>query len=153
MDDLEIKNKEQSQLLFFNEALEYFNENNIIMNQDLEQQDISNTLSNILREEMLAQMNNLKELLLKHPDIKIEELSDEEKQLFHEFIKNYSICPICKSFNHYYNLRDFFFGKNQDLLTDLLKLMKLKKKKFKKLDVNFGIPCCNCFKQYFQNEK
>jgi hypothetical protein len=150
MDDIKIKKQEEKQLIFFNEALEYFNDNMLIPR---ERAETMNHTSNILREEMLIELSNLKELLLNCPDIKYDALTEGQKQTFHKFISNYSKCPICNSFNHYYNLKNLFFGEDQDLLSDLLKLIKIKSRKFKYLNINFGIPCCNCFKQYFQEEE
>ncbi len=149
MDELLFKKEEEKQLIFFNEALEYFNENMFIAQES----NLINQNSNILREEMLNELENLKELLLNHPDIKYDSLSEEEKQNFQEFIRSYAICPICGSFNHYYNLKTLFFSENQDLLSDLVKLMKIKNKKFRNLNISFGIPCCNCFKLHLQRDE
>ena len=149
MDELTIEKEEEKQLIFFNEALEYFNDNMIISQENNE---TYNRISNILREEMLTELENLKELLLNCPDIKFEALTEEQKELFEEFIKNYSKCPVCQGFNHYYNLRNLFFSENKEFLLELLRLKQGKSNKFRKLDINFGIPCCNCFKKYFQQE-
>ena len=148
MDDLLLKKEVDKQLIFFNEALEYFNENMLIPSES----DVLNQSSNVLREQMLNELENLKELLLSCPDIKFESLTEDEKQNFKEFIRNYSICPVCEGYNHFYNLKNLFFSENQELLSDLLKLMKIKNTNFKNLNISFGIPCCNCFKRYLQKE-
>ena len=152
MDSIKLKKEEDKQLIFFNEALEYFNEN-IHIPQEFEEENRLNHSSNILREEMLSELSNLKELLLTFSDIKYESLTEEEKQNFQEFIRNYSHCPICNSFNHYHNLITFFFGEDQKLLSDLLDLMRIRNRKLKNLNIEFGIPCCDCFKQYFHIEE
>jgi len=150
MDDLLLKKEEDKQLIFFNEALEYFDDN-LSKPQDRPEKLYRN--SNILREEMLEELENLKELLLHWPDIKFDKLSDEQKKIFQDFIRNFSICPVCGGFNHYYNLKNVFFSEDKQLLLDLLRLIKRKDQKFRKLNINFGIPCCTCFKKYFQQQE
>jgi GTPase SAR1 family protein len=76
----------------------------------------------------------------------------EEKD-YKQFEKKFSICPICKRKNHYENLKEFYFGKEQELMImrdKFLEIENVLQYKIKKLDINLGIPCCQCFKKYFK---
>ena len=145
------KNRKNKDLLFFNEAAEYFdhfNDNNFLDCQNL---DISE--ENQLRDEMLSELNHLKDLIINNPDLKFNALSEEEKSSFYDFIRQYSICPICGSFNHYYNLKKFYFDENCiSIRNNLIEFMNLSKEKIRNYNLNFGIPCCSCFKKNFVKE-
>ena len=146
-----IKRKPKDFLLF-SEALEYFNrfdKRDFIFDQEIEHLN-----PNQLRDEMLNELNNLKSIISNHPDLKFNKLTDEEKECFTEFIKFYSICPICGSFLHYNNMRKLFFDEEkQDLIKYLTEIMKMRNKKLNKYDLNIGIPCCACYKEIFEEEK
>ncbi|MFX1312315.1 MAG: hypothetical protein ACFFHD_06850, partial [Promethearchaeota archaeon] len=135
-------------LKFFNEAAEYldkFNTKDILLNEE----SIRNrSTTNYLRDEMLIELNNLRNILVKNPDLKIESLTKEEKKLFFEFIKFYRFCPICGIQNHYFNLKQIFFDKEkQNLKQELIRLMIYKKEKLKKSNINLGVLCCDCYKK------
>ena len=140
------KNKKES-LLFFNEAIEYFdkfNSQDMLLNRS-ENEDNCN--ANFLRNSMLNELNNLKNIIENNPDLKIEALSEAERDIFYKFMKFYRICPICGNHNHYFNLKQLFFNENKKiLLKDLIEFMDVKNKKFRNYNLNFGIPCCNCYK-------
>ncbi|HEY0090555.1 MAG TPA: hypothetical protein VGB37_17015 [Candidatus Lokiarchaeia archaeon] len=142
------KNRTNKNLIFFNEAVEYFDhfkDNNFLNSQNL---DI--TEENQLRDEMLSELNHLKDLIINNPDLKFNALSEEEKGFFYEFVRRYSICPICGTFNHYYNLKKFYFDENCIALrNNLIEFMNLSKEKIRNYNLNFGIPCCSCFKKSF----
>ncbi|MCK4285937.1 MAG: hypothetical protein KAX18_07030, partial [Candidatus Lokiarchaeota archaeon] len=92
--------REESTLLFFNEAIEYFDkfsdQDSIV--DDPVRENRFNT--NFLRNSMLNELNNLKDIIENNPDLKIEALSDEDKEKFHKFISFYKKCPICGNPNH-----------------------------------------------------
>ncbi|MFX1278917.1 MAG: hypothetical protein ACFFA3_05830 [Promethearchaeota archaeon] len=135
-------------LLFFNEAIEYFDRfttQDIISTESTTQGNYS---SNFLRDAMINELENLKSIFENNPDFKLEALNSEERQKFKKFINFYSICPVCKGFNHYFNLKQLFFDDNKkNLIETLINFMNLKNKKLKNFNVNFGIPCCDCYKR------
>lgn len=135
-------------LLFFNEAIEYFDRfttQDIISTESTTQ---GNSSSIFLRDAMINELENLKSIFENNPDFKLEALSPEERQKFQKFINFYSICPVCKGFNHYFNLKQLFFDDNKkNLIETLINFMNLKNKKLKNFNVNFGIPCCDCYKR------
>jgi len=140
--------KNPETLAFFNEALEYFDKyskHNLLVNNQLLENRFN---ANYLRDAMLSELNNLKNIIENNPDLKIEALSESEKRTFQKFIKFYLNCPVCGNFNHYFNLKQIFFDdKKKALIKDLIKFMSLKNKKFKSYNLNIGIPCCDCYKK------
>ena len=141
--------KKDKELLIFNEALEYYDNLDSIESEDCETIEDKSPLRNVLREQMLAELDHLKEIIGNHPDFKFESLSEEEKKFFQEFIVFYAVCPICKQKNHSHNIKKLFFNENRRLIDDLIRIMSYNNKKLNKLNINFGIPCCSCFKKYF----
>lgn len=145
MNEKLIKKKEEEQLVFFNDALEYYE------NEFPTTDHQNNTFSNnavVLRDQMLFELSNLKEIIINNPDIKYESLTKREKEIFKEFIDFYSRCPICKGFNHFYNLREFYFDDlKHEVRESLIDFMNSEEK----LNVDIGIPCCNCFKNHFED--
>jgi hypothetical protein len=145
------KKSENKNLLFFNEAIEYFDRftaQDILSNEPVNE---NNHNTNFLRDEMLSELDNLKSIIESNPDLKLDALSEEEKFKFRKFIKFYSICPICGGFNHYFNLKQLFFDKNKkNLIETLIKFMNIKNRRFKRYNVNFGIPCCDCYQKMMQ---
>jgi len=139
---------EKNTLLFFNEALEYFDK---FTGQDriVDESVRENTFStNFLRNSMLNELNILKDIIDNNPDSKIEALSLADKEQFHKFLSFYKKCPICGHHNHYYNLKQLFFDENKkNLIKELIRLMNFKNKKFTRYNLNLGVPCCECFKK------
>jgi len=135
-------------LKFFNEAAEYldkFTTKDILLNEGFVG-NRSNT--NYLRDEMLIELNNLRNIVANNPDLKIESLTRAEKEIFFEFVKFYRLCPICGNQNHYFNLKQLFFDEETHALKqELIRLMKYKNKKLKKFNLNLGVPCCDCYKK------
>jgi len=151
MSEIDQKDKE---LIFFNKAVEYFDKFNtqeIIADFTSYQVENLENNPNLLRDQMLVELDNLKSIIANNPDLKFNSLSEEEKDLFYDFVKFYSVCPICGAYNHYFNLKKFYFN---DIVASLkeecIKFMKSKNKKLQKFNINFGIPCCNCFKKNFE---
>lgn len=144
-----ILKKKDKKLLIFNDALEYYDNLDLIESDDCEKPKEKSPVTNVLREQMLAELDHLKEIIGNHPDFKFESLSEEEKKFFQEFIVFYAVCPICKQKNHSHNIKKLFFNENRRLIDDLIRIMNYHNKKLNKLNLNFGIPCCNCFKKYF----
>jgi len=110
-----------------------------------------------LRDVMLEELERLRRIM-RGDHIEDDEnylsLSQEEKQLFHNFLDYFARCPVCKGRNHNSYLKTFYFDKSikkRDFKERLLKLMD-ESKGFNDIYYNkilFGIPCCDCFKKYF----
>ncbi len=77
---------------------------------------------------------------------------DDEK--FREFIDFYSICPICKNKNHFESLKSFYYSRVPGLVEMKKRLLELmeESKDYDEIyynKISLGIPCCSCFKKYF----
>ncbi len=145
---------EKNELIFFNEAYEYVfrDVTEDKFNKNSQPDDLSSEKSQ-LRDQMLSELNNLKEIILNNPDKKIKKLSDEEKEFFYEFIGQFTVCPICNTKNHYYNLKRLFFDEDkQKIREQLINYIKLKKKGINISNIKLGVPCCSCYKTYFEKE-
>ncbi|MFW9822963.1 MAG: hypothetical protein ACFFE4_08520 [Candidatus Thorarchaeota archaeon] len=140
--------KEKKTLLFFNEAVEYFDNftgQDSLLNEPIIENRFNN---NFLRNSMLTELNHLKDIIENNPDTKIEALSPVEKEIFKKFIRFYKRCPICGNHNHYFNLKQLFFDDNKkDLIKQLIRFMNVKLEKFRTYNLNMGVPCCDCFKR------
>jgi hypothetical protein len=152
MTENKLLQKNKKDLLFFNEAIEYFNrfdKKDLVFSQDPDELS-----PNQLRDQMLNELDNLRDIISNHPDLKLKKLNNEEKKKYSEFMKFYSVCPICGEINHYHNLKKFFFDENnQNIKEKLIKFMDFKKsKRIKQFQLDFGIPCCKCFKELFEIE-
>lgn len=110
-----------------------------------------------LREEMLAELERLRQIMREFDIEKDEDylkLTEEEKERFNNFLKFFSACPVCHRENHKRYLKDFYFSKDQEknqLKCLLVKLMD-EAKDFNALygnKIELGIPCCECFKTIF----
>ncbi|MBD3196057.1 MAG: hypothetical protein GF317_13445 [Candidatus Lokiarchaeota archaeon] len=150
------QDKNNKDLRLFNDALEYFKEFEIdessISSEDIDEIYPDNS-ENRLRDEMLNELNNLKDLILNTSNSKIKELSDEEREIFNKFIKFYDRCPVCGNLNHYFNLKKAFFDENFNNMRKLLiNLMNFESPKLTKFQINMGIPCCRCYKSFFNEE-
>lgn len=107
----------------------------------------------LIREQMLTDIERIQAILFDDTyvvDQDYENLSDEEKKICDNFLKFYSICPICKGENHKDDLMRFYFEETEfakKLRDNLLKLMDNSKNYKNKIVI--GIPCCQCFKKIF----
>ena len=120
-----------------------------------------------LRDEMLAELERLREIM--RGDYSLEEdedyknLSEDDRELFHDFLDFYGNCPICKSKNHDEALKKFYFSKepkNTRIRDQLLDIMDAFNRDYvrirnyssyhSKSRIKLGIPCCNCFKKLFE---
>ena len=153
MSENSFKERKTKDLLFFNEAVEYFNK--FDKRDFVFDQDPDHLSPNQLRDQMLNELDNLREIIANHPDLKIKNLNEEDKKQYSKFMKFYSICVICGEPLHYVNLKKFFFDENNQKIKDqLIKFMNCEKdKKIKRLNLDFGIPCCKCFKEFFENKE
>ncbi|MFX1320120.1 MAG: hypothetical protein ACFFAQ_00620 [Promethearchaeota archaeon] len=141
------KNK---RLPLFYKAIEYFDKSDTqeILISDLNNLENRRINTTLLRDEMLNELNNLRNLIDNNPDLKLKALSKEEKENFSKFINFYQICPICYQYNHYRNLKKLYFDEDKKVLKEkLIKFMNLRSKKLNKINLSFGIPCCNCYKK------
>lgn len=148
--------KRNYKTVIFNEAIEYFEKYSEIKpnsNQDTDRSYDVLKSSILLREEMLSELDHLKELINNNPDLKFEALDEEEKEIYYRFVKFYSNCPICGTTNHYSHLKKIYFiEENKEFKQKLVNLMNLEKKKLKKFNINIGVPCCTCFKKHFEKK-
>ena len=154
MPEINFKKRKSNELIFFNDAVEYFDKfdkfdaQETLINQETSQFNVDSP--NQLRDQMLNELNNLKDLIANNPDLKFKALSEQQKNFFYDFINFYSICPVCGNYNHYGYLKRFYFDDSSTSLKyKLIKLMELKNKVLRNFNVSFGIPCCNCFKKNF----
>jgi hypothetical protein len=146
--------KKRKALRFFNEAVEYidkFDTKDIEIEENTISLKIRDYNSNFLRDEMLTELNNLRNLIRNNPDLKIEKLSKKEKEVFYAFIQWAKYCPICGNQNHFFSLKQVYFDDNKKLLIkELIRLMMLNNVKLKKFNLQLGIPCCNCYNNFFK---
>ncbi|TXT61067.1 MAG: hypothetical protein BAJALOKI2v1_50035 [Promethearchaeota archaeon] len=146
--------QKDNELIFFNEAYEYvFGEvNEKSFTENSQSTNLSQERTQ-LRDQMLDELEKLKELILNNPDKKIKRLTEEEKEFFYEFVGFWTRCPICKSKNHYYNLKRLFFDEDKQKIRDqLIHYMNLRKEGVKIPNLKLGVPCCSCYKRYFGKE-
>jgi len=143
--------RKDKDLIYFNEALEYYNRfDKRELNFD---QEIDHLNPNQLRDEMINELNNLREIIANHPDVKYQSLPEDQKQCFNEFVRTYSTCPLCGEYLHFFNLKKVFFDEEKQIIRDnLIEIMNSKSKKLKKFSLNIGIPCCKCYKEIFENK-
>jgi len=142
--------KKKTPLKFFNEAVEYidkFDNQDLVIQENTSPFSPVNNNSTFLRDEMINELNNLREIIRNNPDLKIKALSDNEREIFYNFVKFYRVCPICGNQNHFFNLKQIFFDEEKKIvIEELIRLMTFKRGKLKNLQ--FGVPCCNCYQQF-----
>ncbi|MHA1334137.1 MAG: hypothetical protein ACTSPW_00130 [Promethearchaeota archaeon] len=116
-----------------------------------------------LREEMLEELENLRRIMEGEnginalDSIDLMNLSDEEKQRAKDFITFFSQCPVCHKKNHISYLKEFYFSEDPQKIRLKEKLLRLMEnyEEFPylyKSEIVIGIPCCNCFKNFFNEE-
>ncbi|TKJ18449.1 MAG: hypothetical protein CEE43_18035 [Promethearchaeota archaeon Loki_b32] len=146
--------KKKKPLRFFNEAVEYidkFDTIDMLIEDNTVPLELKDYSSNFLRNEMLDELNNLSNIIKNNPDLKLKALTKAEKQIFQNFIKFYSKCPICGNLNHFFNLKRVFFDDDKKLLIkELIRLMTLNNRKIEKFKIQLGVPCCNCYKNFYE---
>ena len=87
MKDKILSKRKDKDLLYFNEAVEYYNRfDKRELNFD---QEIDHLNPNQLRDEMINELDNLREIISNHPDIKYQSLPEDQKQCFNEFMRTY----------------------------------------------------------------
>ncbi len=144
-----INKEKKDSLRLFNQAVEYFD----LEDEGNKEENVSSDNRNILRSQMLNELNNLRDLLLNNPDTKISELTGEERKQFESFLQNFSTCPICGSSNHLYNLKKLYFDDDAQYILDfLLEMMESRNTWVGNLRFQIGIPCCSCFKKYLTSK-
>ena len=84
---MKYEKRKDKELIFFNNAIEYFDKfdtQDII--SDAKSYRTKNLVKdpNLLREQMLLELNNLKDILASNPDLKFKALTEEEKNFFYE---------------------------------------------------------------------
>lgn len=109
-------------------------------------------------------IQDIKEQVFRHLIEKMDFTVDIEKLTillpeYDEDLKNFltyfAECPICHSTNHQSHLKHFFYDQNpvtRELKQRLMELMEESRDfdcmYFNK--INLGIPCCNCYREYFK---
>lgn len=68
------------------------------------------------------------------------------------FIVKYSLCPICGAKNHNDYLTSFYNDDNKKIIREYLVNSMNLSEKLDKFKINIGIPCCNCFEQFFEED-
>ncbi len=68
--------------------------------------------------------------------------------LLQKFILQYSECPVCSGKNHLSYLLSFFYDSTKEDLKEVL-IEHMEGKNVKKVKLNIGIPCCECYEQVF----
>ena len=63
----------------------------------------------------------------------------------------YSNCPICGTENHNSYLLSFYYDESKEHLRNhLIELMQMGN--LQNIKINYGIPCCDCFYNVFNEE-
>ena len=92
------------------------------------------------------------------PDYPLEDFSIFPRELedaeFHDFLENFSTCPICNNKLHYESLKDIYFNDDEKSLQTRENLFKLideliDAKNKHSFNILVGIPCCKCYKKIF----
>ncbi|MBD3352713.1 MAG: hypothetical protein GF364_14595 [Candidatus Lokiarchaeota archaeon] len=114
-----------------------------------------------LRDEMLRELDRLRNIMRDGHDSSFDKLenalSEEEHEIFEEFLQFYNTCPVCGSENHRSYLVAFYFNEESSrrALRDRL-LEYLDKAKHSNIHnpkaISFGIPCCKCYKKFFNED-
>ncbi|TFG26169.1 MAG: GTP-binding protein [Promethearchaeota archaeon] len=94
------------------------------------------------------------------PYYQIEDFSiyiPREDNEFKDFLRTFSVCPICGNTNHYDSLKNFYYSRDPSLKKLKEKLLDLmeESKDFDDVyynEINIGIPCCKCFEEQFGNK-
>ncbi|MHA1689648.1 MAG: hypothetical protein ACTSUN_09985 [Promethearchaeota archaeon] len=115
---------------------------------DKSRKDLIN--ANNLYEEMLQEINNLRDILLNYSIKEQDSMSQKEKELFHKFMTFYATCPICNKKNHQNYLKRFYFSDDPNLMKIKNALIKLMMAKTQNSWIHVGIPCCECHDKYFK---
>ena len=69
-----------------------------------------------------------------------------------KFIVKYGICPVCGANNHRNYLISFYNDDNKRVIREYLVNNMDLSEKLEKFKINIGIPCCNCFEQFFDED-
>ena len=82
---------------------------------------------------------------------------DFDSDEFKEFVRYFSVCPICKKENHYESLKSIYISDEPELILlrqQIYKAIEVSRdfKLNKKRNLKVGIPCCNCYKMLFKNK-
>lgn len=69
-----------------------------------------------------------------------------------KFIVKYGICPVCGANNHRNYLISFYNDDNKRVIREYLVNNMYLSEKLGKFKINIGIPCCNCFEKFFDED-
>ncbi|MFX1398836.1 MAG: hypothetical protein ACFFAS_17535 [Promethearchaeota archaeon] len=148
---LQFKNKKTNdRSINFAKALEYMESPNEIIFQDENEVKPDSDKGNQLKNLMLRELNSLSEIIIKHPDFLINQMSNDEKTTLKRFLDSFSTCPICQQKNHSYNLKKAFIKEDNNFLNILSRLKKFDRSVNYRIKLKFGIPCCTCYKRIFE---
>ncbi len=70
-----------------------------------------------------------------------------------KFVVKYGICPVCGAKNHRDYLLSFYHDESKKEIREYLENNIYFSKRLEKFKINIGIPCCNCFEQFFDNDQ
>ncbi len=81
---------------------------------------------------------------------------DFDSEEFKDFVQYFSICPICKNENHYESLKNIYISSDPKLIIlreQIYKAIEVTQRlsSKKKANLKIGIPCCDCYKKFFNN--
>jgi len=69
-----------------------------------------------------------------------------------KFVVKYGCCPVCGANNHRDYLISFYNDENKREIRDYLVNNIYLSEKLEEFKINIGIPCCNCFEQFFDKD-
>ncbi len=140
------------------------------------QEVFENEINNIIKQKNLSGIfyysvydENIKEIRIDifkkiikiiHPKQKLNNfsiLSPFDDINFVNFKNNFSHCPICKKENHFEVLKNFYYSRDtssillKNQLLDLIDNFEYWYNIYGN-QVNFGIPCCDCYRIFFKNK-
>ena len=74
----------------------------------------------------------------------------KEDETFKNFVKFFSICPVCNRNNHFESLKNFYYSRDPIMLNLRERLLELICESTDFSDIYYnkiklGIPCCSCF--------
>ncbi|MFX1288885.1 MAG: hypothetical protein ACFFFY_10065, partial [Promethearchaeota archaeon] len=78
---------------------------------------------------------------------------EPEKIIFNDFMRFYSICPMCKKSNHALHLKKLYaLEENEEYKNELIHLMSVQGRREHDFSINTGLLCCDCFKSFFNRK-
>jgi GTPase SAR1 family protein len=82
---------------------------------------------------------------------------DFDSEEFKDFLRFFSVCPICNNENHYESLKNIYLSSDPKLIIlreqlykaiEVSRHLSLKRRR----NLKIGIPCCDCYKKLFNSK-